>query len=300
MKKINYLELGGTLFVPATHKNLEDLVSGSKYPSLKSILIDTEDGIKDESLLESLQNIQKLLHSYSKKELLVFIRPRNPAVLQKILSFEGIENIDGFILPKFSLSNAAEYFTALKNMDFSLMPSIEGKELFNHQELHKLKELILTNQDNIALVRFGLEDIFRQLSLKRGSDETAFDLSATASILGNFIATFKSVGLSVSGGVYPDFTNEAGFAKDVKRDLKEGLFSKTIIHPSQIEPCNELYKVSQTELDESLKICESQEAAFNLNGKMAESITMTPYAKEIIQRAEIYGIISPKEEQNLS
>ena len=299
MKKINYLELGGTLFIPATHKSLEDIVNVLKYPALKSILVDTEDGLREGSLSKGLENIQIMLRSYDKKRLLVFIRPKNISVLKELLSFDGIEKIDGFILPKFSLSNGQEYFDVLKPYDFSLMPSVEGEELFNQAKLQELKEIILTNADNVVLVRFGLEDVFRQLSLKRGSGDTAFDLSSTMVVLGNFIATFKSEGFAISGGVYPDFSDKEGFVKDVKRDLKEGLFSKTIIHPSQIEPCNELYKVSQIELDESLKICESLEAAFNLNGKMAESITMTPYAKEIIQRAKIYGVTSPKEEQSL-
>ena len=50
MNKINYIELGATLFVPATHKDLEDVVCNNKYPELKSVLIDTEDGISEKNL----------------------------------------------------------------------------------------------------------------------------------------------------------------------------------------------------------------------------------------------------------
>jgi len=291
MKKINYLELGGTLFVPATHKSLESVVSGEKYPALRSVLVDTEDGLKSESLSQGMEAIEKLLINYEKKKLLVFIRPKNTELLKSLLTLKNIEKIDGFILPKFSLSNAATYFNILKPYNFALMPSIEGEELFNQEKLHRLKEIILTNKQNIVLVRFGLEDIFRQLSLKHGEGDTAFSFSATTVVLGNFIASFKSVGFGISGGVYPYFSNDEGFVRDVKRDLKEGLFSKTIIHPRQIELTNELYKVSQKEYDEARKITQSQEAAFNLNGKMAESVTMTPYAKEILKRGEVYGVI---------
>jgi len=291
MKKINYLELGGIFFVPATHKSLESIVGGEKYPELRSVLIDTEDGLKDESLIEGLKSIKKLLITYEKKELFVFVRPKNIGILKSLLTFKNIEKIDGFILPKFSLSNALTYFDILKPYNFSLMPSIEGEELFNQEKLYRLKEIILTNKQNIVLVRFGLEDIFRQLSLKRGEGDTAFSFSATTAVLGNFIASFKSAGFAISGGVYPYFSNDEGFIQDVKCDLKEGLFSKTIIHPRQIKLINELYKVSQKELNEATKIIQSQEAAFNLNGKMAERITMTPYAKEILKRGEVYGVI---------
>ena len=290
MKKINYLELGGTLFIPATHKNLKAIVSGEKYQNLRSILVDTEDGISKESLTDSLEIIKNLLKEYKKKDLFVFIRPRNPEVLKELLAFENIENIDGFILPKFSLLNAEEYLNLLKGTHFSIMPSIEGRELFNQAELHKLKDILLTNADKIALVRYGLEDMLRQLSMRRSCEDSIFDFSATASVLGTFIAIFKSAGFGVSGGVYPCFSDKEGFVKDVKRDMKEGLFSKTIIHPSQIDAVNELYKVTQKEFDEALEICRRSEAIFSQDTKMAEPITMRPYSQNIVLRAEIYGI----------
>ncbi len=291
MNNINYIELGATLFVPATHKYLEDIVCYSKYPELKSVLIDTEDGIEDESLYEALESIEKLLKIYKKSRLLVFIRPRTTEVLQRILELKNIESIDGFILPKFSLLNAQKYFDLLKGSDFLLMPSIEGGELFNQNSLYKLREVLLKNRKNIILLRFGLEDILRQLKMKRSCEDSLFDLSATSYVLGAFIAIFKSAGFNISGGVYPCFKDDSGFIKDVKRDLKEGLFSKTIIHPNQIKLTNELYKVREEELRDALEISQKSEAVFNQNNKMAEVVTMRPYAQEIILRAEVYGVV---------
>ncbi len=291
MRQINYIELGATLFIPSTHKNLFDVVLAEKYSGLKSVLIDTEDGVKESDLQVGLNSLKKLLKEYEKKELLVFVRPRNSEALKEILTFEGIQKIDGFILPKFSLSNAEIYFEILKPFNFSLMPSIEGSELFNHSKLNELRDIILTNKEKIVLVRYGLEDMLRVLSLRRECEESVFDFASTSSVLGNFISTFKSSGFAVSGGVYPCFKDEEGFIKDVKRDLKEGLFSKTIIHPNQIEAVNELYKVTQKEFDEALEISKSKEALFAQNGKMAEVATMTPHSKYILQRAKIYGVL---------
>jgi len=291
MKKINYIELGATLFVPATHQELENIVCYNKYPELKSVLIDTEDGISDNNLEVALESLKELLKIYKKEKLLVFIRPRNVNILRRILQLENIKNIDGFILPKFSLENAQNYLALLDESDFLLMPSIEGEELFNQNSLYELRDILLENRENILLLRFGLEDILRQLKMKRSCEESAFDFSAISYVLGSFIAIFKSAGFEISGGVYPCFKDRDGFIKDVKRDLKEGLVSKTIIHPNQIEPINELYKVSKEELEEALQICKNDNAVFNQNDKMAEVVTMKPYAQEIILRAEVYGVV---------
>ena len=291
MNKINYIELGATLFIPAIHKNLEAVVCSDKYHGLKSVLIDTEDGIKSDSLEIALKVIEELLKIYEKKKLIVFIRPRNIEVLGRILKLKNINKIDGFILPKFSLSNAQDYFSLLKDYDFLVMPSIEGEELFNQNSLYELRTFLLQNRENILLVRFGLEDMLRQLKMKRSCEDTPFDFSVTSYVLGSFIATFKSAGFAISGGVYPCFKDDNGFIKDVKRDLREGLFSKTIIHPRQIQLTNELYRVTKKELKEALEIFQSNEALFNQNDKMAEVITMKPQAQEVILRSKIYGVV---------
>ncbi len=290
MNKIDYIELGGTLFIQSTHKDLEAVASGEKYPNLKSLVIDTEDGIAKDELIEGVLNIRNLLQNLQKSNTAVFIRPRDVVVLRTLLGFENIEKIDGFILPKFSLSNANEYLNELKDTLFMVMPSIEGVELFNQVKLRALCDLLMQHKERILLIRFGLEDMLRQLKMRRECHDNIFDISAPASVLGNFIAIFKSAGFQVSGGVYPCYKDFKGFVDDVRRDLKEGLISKTIIHPNQIDLLNKEYKVSQREFDEALEISTELNAVFAQNAKMAETTTMTPWAQEIIKRAEVYGI----------
>jgi len=290
MKKINYIELGATLFIPANHKDLELVISSVKYKDLKSVVVDLEDSIYENNLQDAMENLQKKLTTLKEKKLLIFIRPRDSKNLQQLLQFEHIKKIDGFVLPKFSLLNSNNYLRLVEKTDFYIMPSIEGRELFNVNQLIKLKDILLPYKDKIILVRFGLEDMLRQLNMKRKKDESVFDLSVTSSILGQFLAIFKGAGFGTSGGVYPYFTDKKGFLDDISRDLKEGLFSKTIIHPNQIKPLNELYKVDEQELDDVLEILFSDKAIFNQNGKMAEKMTMTPYSENIVIQAFIYGI----------
>lgn len=291
MRKIDAVNLGGSLFIPATHKDIYDIANARKYPLLKSLVIDLEDSIKEEKLLLALKNVKVFCETFVRNKIFVFIRPRNIQVLGEILSYKGIEHIDGFVLPKFSLENAFSYLEIMQKKNFYIMPSIEGKELFSYTQLQKLKEIILPHRKNIILIRFGLEDMLRQLKMRRKEDESIFDFSVTQTVLGNFLAIFKGEGFSVSGGVYPFFNNDKGFKKDLQRDLKEGLFSKTIIHPRQIGIVDESYKVSQKEYDEALEISESDLAVFKVNGAMAEKTTMMPYSLLILQRARDYGIV---------
>ncbi|MBU1657660.1 HpcH/HpaI aldolase/citrate lyase family protein [bacterium] len=290
MKTIDYTQLGATLFVPGTHKDLEAILSGKKYKNLKSVVIDTEDGIHQEQLPHAMEQITEILPRFEKSKLLVFIRPRNVEILKELLACGSIEKMDGFVLAKLSLSNVCEYFEALRDTQYCMMPSIEGEELFNPVKLFELRDILLQHKERIPLVRFGLEDMLRVLGMRRDCERSLFDICATSYVLGNFIATFKSAGFAVSGGVYPCFKDEKGFLKEVQRDLQEGLFSKTIIHPAQIDLTHEVYKVTQKELAHARQICKSKESVFAQDGKMAEVVTMLPHAKEILNRAENYGI----------
>ncbi|MFT7860936.1 MAG: HpcH/HpaI aldolase/citrate lyase family protein, partial [Sulfurimonas sp.] len=286
---IDHLELGGTLFVPASHKNLDAIVNHDKYPELRSLLIDFEDGLDPKELQNAYSKVEEVLKKKTTNTFYTFLRPRDTTHLKTLLAMEDIEKIDGFILPKFSLTNAQSYLDILHDTNFYIMPSIEGKELFEYEKLLELRELLLTNKEKVVLVRFGLEDMLRQLSMKRGCSESIFDFSVTNVVLGNFLALFKSAGFAVSGGVYPCFEDKKGFIQDLRRDLKEGLFSKTIIHPNQIAVVNDCYKVEQEEYKEALEMLKNEKAIFNQNGKMAERHTMSNYAKVIVKRGDIYG-----------
>ena len=289
-RAINYVQLGGTLFVPASHKNLQPILLKEKYPQLRSLVIDFEDGLDPSEIQNSYENVRSILKLCNEKSPFVFIRPKDQDHLKEILKMEDIDNIDGFVLPKFSLTNKEKYFDLFEKKDFYIMPSIEGSELFDYESLKELKNFLLTHKEKILLVRFGLEDMLRQLSLRRVCEDSIFDLAVGNVVVGNFIAVFKSAGFAISGGVYPCFKDLNGFRADLLRDLKEGLFSKTIIHPDQIKIVDEMYKVDQQEYEEAVKILESKKVIFNQNGKMAEKHTMSNYAEFVLSRTKFYGL----------
>ena len=290
MKKITYIQLGATLFIPASHKHLNAVVNENRFEGLKSLVIDFEDGLSLHAFDSAMSKIEGVLENINEYSPLVFLRARNEEHLEALLSLKGITNIQGFVLAKFTLENADRYLELLGNTDFVMMPSIEGSELFDTVKLRLLKERLDTYKSQVLIVRFGLEDMLRQLGMWRECGESIFDFASTSSVLGNFIAIFKSEGFAISGGVYPCYKDDEGFTLDVKRDIKEGLFSKTIIHPRQIILAHNAYRVTKTEVQKAEAIVKRRgEAVFEHEETMAEVVTMLPFAKAILLRRDIYG-----------
>jgi citrate lyase subunit beta/citryl-CoA lyase len=74
------------------------------------------------------------------------------------------------------------------------------------------------------------------------------------------VAAARAFGLDILDGVFNDIGNAQGFARECAEARDMGFDGKTLIHPSQIEPCNAAFSPTQAEVDEARKII----AAFDL------------------------------------
>jgi len=283
-------ELGGTLFIPATHPQLSAVARGGKYPYLRSLVIDAEDGVDASRRDDAVRNVRALLPALQPGALLRFLRPDSPEMLTAFLAMQGIRNVDGFILPKFGLRNFDDWITPLRDTGFSFMPSIEGAELFYAQDLHTIAELLRPFRRRIPAVRFGLEDMLRQLGMVRDCDMSLYGLVAPAQAIAALISAFKPQGFNVSGGVYKCYKNDAGFLEEVCEDLRQGLFGKTLIHPRQAELIEQAYKVTPEQQARAEAILQTSHAVSAHEGIMLEKPTQLPWAKMILERARIYGV----------
>jgi citrate lyase subunit beta / citryl-CoA lyase len=74
------------------------------------------------------------------------------------------------------------------------------------------------------------------------------------------IAAARIHDIDILDGVYNDIGNVAGFEKECAQGVELGFDGKTLIHPSQIEPCNRAFSPSQPEVEQARKLI----AAFDL------------------------------------
>jgi citrate lyase subunit beta/citryl-CoA lyase len=74
------------------------------------------------------------------------------------------------------------------------------------------------------------------------------------------VAAARIHGIDILDGVYNDIANADGFAKECTQGMELGFDGKTLIHPSQIEPCNKAYSPSLADVAQARKMI----AAFDL------------------------------------
>ncbi|HSL80715.1 MAG TPA: CoA ester lyase [Pseudolabrys sp.] len=74
------------------------------------------------------------------------------------------------------------------------------------------------------------------------------------------VAAARIHGIDILDGVYNDIGNADGFAKECTQGVELGFDGKTLIHPSQIEPCNNAFSPSPADVTQARKMI----AAFDL------------------------------------
>ncbi len=93
------------------------------------------------------------------------------------------------------------------------------------------------------------------------------------------IAAARAHGIAILDGVYNDIGNQDGFAQECREARDMGFDGKTLIHPSQIAPCNEAFSPGPDEIAQARKIIAAFERPENkdkgvvdLDGRMVERL----------------------------
>jgi citrate lyase subunit beta/citryl-CoA lyase len=89
----------------------------------------------------------------------------------------------------------------------------------------------------------------------------------------------RAYGLDVIDGVYNDFKDDAGFRAECEHGRTLGMDGKTLIHPSQVQPCNEVFSPTDEEVSWANKIIRAfdlpenaRKGVITVEGKMVERL----------------------------
>jgi len=124
----------------------------------------------------------------------------------------------------------------------------------------------------LASLVMGTNDLIKEF----GGLHTPDRLNLSAA-LGLSVAAARAFGLAVIDGVYNDINDSDGFYGSCRQGRAFGFDGKTLIHPSQLGPCNEVFAPSPEEIEAARKIIAAFDkpenrgkGAISLDGRMVE------------------------------
>jgi citrate lyase subunit beta / citryl-CoA lyase len=160
---------------------------------------------------------------------------------------------DAILLPKISspgdLAEAAEHLNGTKSANTALWAMMETPLAILNAGA------IAGAGGKLACLVMGTNDLIKEFRGRHTQDRQ--NLSAA---LGICVAAARAYGLSIIDGVYNDIANTDGFLEACKQARAYGFDGKTLIHPSQLAPCNEIFAPSLADVEAARKII----AAFDL------------------------------------
>lgn len=293
-----YLQLGASLYVPATHPDLLAIVRGSRYPQLKSLIIDLEDALAENEWEIGHQSIRRLLLALLQYESrprfpLLFVRVRHVACFQRLLNLKGVEQLNGFVWPKFTQHNMQAYMRHCP-AGFDVMPILE-RDLADVRVLLRMRDFLLKHSAKILSLRLGITDLLSVFNLRRDCYQNLYEISLVKHLIGQVMVVFKPAGFNISAPVYECIGDNyvALLQEEVRQDLANGFFGKTVIHPWQIEVVQAQYQVTATDFEIATQLLNPHSpAVFKRYGQMHEKATHSQWAQYILGRADIYGIMA--------
>lgn len=314
-------QLGASLYMPATRQDIWQVIKRDKLPTINSIIICLEDAVSHNDVELALLRLQTLLEDWANNidsinepskqpdsqteqqthqtlqptRPLVFVRPRNPTMLQKLADFEHIDLLDGFVLPKVDMYSLSNWRMACQNLSDHqlLMPTLETAAVFNP---HHNQELAIGFKEAFSqpvfALRIGGNDLFAALRLRRPKNSIVYD-TPIGTLAYQLLGCFVPHGFYLSAPVFEYLDEPVLFMQELDRDVSLGLVGKTVIHPSQIALVQQAYCVPMSILDEAQAILHSEaKAVFKYNNTMLEPATHRAWATEIVNRAEVFGTIN--------
>ncbi len=312
-----YYSTGPLLYCPANRQTIADSIINEKTGTGFSLALCLEDTIGDNfvkeaerMLLNSIHTIYAALQTRSFYLPKIFIRVRNPQQIGQLTkSFgESLEIITGFIIPKFSMDNAASYIQALiKANEFSgkklyMMPIYEDPSILNLKKrfdiLYGLKDMLSRIEELVLNIRVGGNDLCHMFGFRRHSDESIHQIKPVSAVFSDIITVY-GMDYIVSGPVWEYYSGpgwKEGLIREIKDDRLCGFTGKTVIHPRQISVVNSSYQISRADFDDAQSILNwDQNAESFVSGnltreRMNEYKTHRSWARQTIFMAEAFGI----------
>lgn len=244
-----------------------------------ALILDLEDSVAPEAKDEAREKVVAAVRKggYGRRE--VVIRPNALETAWGTADILAAASAapDAILVPK--VQRAGDIISAAKILKSVNVP--EKTKLWAMMEtpqaiLHaaEIAAVGADPENRLVCLVMGTNDL-----LKESRARALHDRFAVVPWLALTVVAARGYGLDIIDGVYNDFRDETGFRKECEQGRTLGMDGKTLIHPSQVAPCNEIFAPTDEEITWSIKIIRAfdepenvHKGVITVDGKMVERL----------------------------
>ena len=240
-----------------------------------ALIFDLEDAVAPEAKEAARSNVVLAAESraYGKREIVIRCNglgtPWGEADIEAIAK----SGADAILVPK--VESAAQVTHVVSLLDTAGAPTDMAVWAMMETPKGILRaEEIAGSHPRLGLFVMGTNDLVKDMRARH----TPMRLPIITA-LGIGMLAARAHGLAILDGVYNDIQDAAGFRAVCQQGLEMGFDGKTLIHPSQVEPCNEVFAPTAADLAMAEKIVDAFEQAraagkgvVTVDGRMIENL----------------------------
>ena len=260
------------LYMPgANDKALEK----AKTIPCDAIIFDTEDSVSPDMKAVAREKVAAAVRSgeYGSRELTIRINGLETEWWRDDLESAADAAPAAVVVPKVNSADDVALVEAVLDASDHAVNTEIWAMLETPMAVERAVE-IATASERLTVLVMGTNDLAKELraGLVPGRHPLLWGL-------GRCVNAARFAGKVILDGVYNDVKNPEGFAAECTQGAEMGFDGKTLIHPSQVEPCNEAYSPSAAEIEHAGRVIEAFEAAVaegkgvvTVDGRMIENL----------------------------
>jgi len=235
------------LYMPgANDKALEK----AKSLPTDAIIFDTEDSVAPDMKVAARDKVAAAVRSgeYGSRELTIRVNSIETEWHLDDLRSAAQAGPDGIVVPK--VGSAADVAAVERVIEAAGVP--DHTRIWAMLETPEAVERaveIATSSERLAVLIMGTNDLAKELraALVPGRAPLLWGLARC-------LNAARYAGKVILDGVYNDVRDPEGFAVEAAQGAQMGFDGKTLVHPSQVEPCNSAFSPTAEEVEHSRRV----------------------------------------------
>ena len=262
----------------------------AKTIAADAIILDLEDAVSPDAKATARQQIVDALAGggYGKREMIVRINGLDTPWGADDMAAIAKSGADAILVPKINDAETVKGLVAA--MDKAGAPASMALWCMMETPIGILNaQSIGAASDRVAVWVMGTNDIAKDT----GAHHTPMRLPMITA-LGICMLAARAYGIQILDGVYNDIKDEDGFRAICEQGLELGFDGKTLIHPSQVAPCNEVFSPTEAQLEMAGRIVAAFEEAeregqgvVTVDGRMIENLHVEQAKKQLALAAAV-------------
>jgi citrate lyase subunit beta/citryl-CoA lyase len=266
----------------------ERALEKAKTIPVDALILDLEDAVAPDAKDAARENACAAVQSgdYGRRELTIRVNGLGSRWHDADLAAAAAAGPDAIVVPK--VGSADEVRSLVAAMEAAGAPARTRLWAMVETPVAVLHaEEIARASDRLACLVLGTNDLYKELGAAYVPGRAAIQTSLQLVLL-----AARAAGVAVVDGVYNDVKDAEGFLAEARQGREMGFDGKTLIHPAQVGPCNDVFAPGADEVEQARAVIAAFEVAqaegrgvATLGGRLIENLHVDT-ARKVLATAE--------------